>query len=92
MWYKLDQNNKVVLCEDAQEAMEWWSENKNLFYHQSKKGSVSTIFLGMAHGFNQDLFFESLFVEKGKKEKIIRYRTYEEALENHLILKQILCL
>jgi hypothetical protein len=93
----LNAERKVVPCPDL---MEWAaqfenSENRRVGYDQLGPYVISTVFLGLDHAFRgPPLWFETmLFSEKSGKTISLnyqtRYTTFEEALEGHKTVVQL---
>ena len=50
---------------------------------------VSTVFLGLDHGWNAPIWFETIVFEQGKEIEMFRYATWDEAVEGHeCVVKQ----
>ena len=86
MYYVLDDNN-VPILEDADKFVKWIIEPKNRRIAETKVGAkiVSTVFLGIDHGFDggPPVLFETIVFGGEGSSYMQRYCTYEGALEGH---------
>jgi hypothetical protein len=87
--YILSKNNDVVLAKCTEEADEFFESNKHrLFFTKLKNGiEVSTVFLPMDHGEENDpIFFETMVFKENSRDDIDckRSKTYEEAKLSHM--------
>lgn len=85
LWYKLE-GKIAVQCDSL---LEWadWLETADRRVAETQIGDiwVSTVFLGMDHGFFSDdpLLFETLVFPTEEFGTMVRYFTWEEAEEGH---------
>ncbi len=84
--YKLDYNHKPVPCS----LLEWGElirdiEKRRVAYDNVNGDTVSTVFLGIDHGFeDKKLLFETMiFKAKRSLDYCERYSTWDEAFEGH---------
>lgn len=100
-WYILDDDKNVVGPVNAQVYIKWgeagWDSTRNVAQWRGAQYKVSTVFLGLPHGFIDDepIVFETM-VFKAKPVTDYsdifcrRYTTYKEALETHDALVEII--
>ena len=93
MYYKLDENNNPVTC-GMEEFADFIKDPSKKIVGQFEidEYQVSTVFLGLDHGFGSEkpiLFETMIFGGKQKSEYCTRYATYQEAVDGHndLVLK-----
>jgi len=92
VWYILDNNYNVIKTTDAAVWSEFFKTKKRfLFYNETKKYQVSTVFLGIDYNYYDDivepLVFESMvFDENGNDLDLTRYPSYKEAKKGHIEL------
>lgn len=87
MWYKLDKENNPVPCE-AIEFSEWEKDNMNqrvLKQDHIDNVLVSTVFLGLDHGFGSKapVLWETMIFGGQHDSYTERYDSYEEACLGH---------
>jgi hypothetical protein len=91
-YYSLNDKHEVIECSRT-----WWSneyedfeKNRRVAKTDIKEGvSVSTVFLGMDHGFGQHdkpIVFETLVFGGKLDEEMCRYSTWEEAVKGHQLM------
>jgi hypothetical protein len=87
MYYVLNDNNEPVVERDTNKFCKWIESNDNRRIAYTKVGSkaVSTVFLGIDHGFDggPPVLFETMVFGGKFNEYMERYCTYEGALEGH---------
>lgn len=87
MYYVLDENNEPVKETDTNKFCRWIEDKKNRRIAYTKVGSkaVSTVFLGIDHGFDggPPVLFETMVFGGKFNEYMKRYCTYNGALEGH---------
>lgn len=87
MYYVLDENNVPIAERDIDKYCKWIENEKNRRIAYTKVGSkaVSTVFLGIDHGFDggPPVLFETMVFGGKFNEYMERYCTYEGALEGH---------
>jgi hypothetical protein len=88
MWYKLDKENNAILCEDITEYSNWERDNrKQKVTKQDHIGKVlvSTVFLGLDHGFGSEkpLLWETMIFGGDHDLYQDRYSSIEDALIGH---------
>lgn len=87
--YLLDENNNLVICEDHTEwVLRFNSINRYVDLTEKDNIVVSTVFLGMDHGFsisqpNQPILFETMVFGDMHDTKVRRYSTWGEAVKGH---------
>lgn len=81
-------DKQVVAIDDLHTWAQWMENNSRQVMHAFGKGyEISTVFLGIDHGFlNIPLFFETMVFEDGEIEDSMRYQTYEEAERGHIAM------
>ena len=86
MYYKLDKNKKVVKA-TLQEFSEIFKDSNARTVKKTKVGvsEVSTVFLGMDHGFGsaKPIVFESMVFGGNNDGMQRRYSTWDEAVKGH---------
>jgi len=87
MWYKLDKENNPVPCE-AVEFSEWEKDNMNqkiLKQDHFDDVMVSTVFLGLDHGFGSKgpVLWETMIFGGQHDQYMERYDSYEKACIGH---------
>jgi len=93
MYYILDENKQVVSASmDEMATFFKTPENKIVAQFEVNGHQISTVFLGLDHGFGSDtpIVFETM-IFGGSNEICERYATYEEAVAGHnaLALKML---
>jgi hypothetical protein len=87
MYYVLNDNNEPVVERDTNKFCKWIENNDNRRIAYTKVGSkaVSTVFLGIDHGFDggPPVLFETMVFGGKFNEYMKRYSTYNGALEGH---------
>jgi len=88
MWYKLDENNKPVKANDVHDYLEWSDGNplaKPVAQEHIDTIFVSTVFLGLDHGWNGEipLLWETMIFGGEHDQYQERYTSHEDALEGH---------
>lgn len=94
MFYKLDQDNNIVKCEDFDEFMVWRNTQPRTHEHQTSLHIghteigdvyVSTIFkgLGLSMPFTEPLLFETMIFGGPNDTHRFEYATYDEAITGH---------
>lgn len=98
--YILNDQNEPVPCEDLMEWGTWLRENfekRRIAWTEDKKYHVSTVFLGLDHGFGygDPILFETMVFGNEDNGSIShmeldmeRYATYAEAVEGHARMVQ----
>lgn len=77
-------DKKVVPVDDILEWARWFEAADRTVARTNIEGSeVSTVFLGIDHGFSAELWFESMVFGGENDQHQERYRTYGEALLGH---------
>ena len=85
-YYILD-GRKPVPCNDLIEWSKWYrEENRRVNFNESNDIRVSTIFLGIDHGLDEDkpILFETMIFGGEHDEDMWRYKTWEEAEKGHI--------
>lgn len=89
-YYRLDDNGNVIPCRDVIEWGRWFgTTSRTIAYDQIPGvGGVSTVFLGLDHGFSQSpevapILWETMAFLIDGTDRQQRYATREEALEGH---------
>lgn len=69
---------------------EWFKNSENRIIKQDTINGVfiSTIFLGIDHGYNGELILFETMIEKDGNQELTRYCTYDEAVQGHEEEKQ----
>lgn len=84
----LDENHDLVWVNWLAWA-EWMQVGERRVAHTSinrrKKSFVSTVFLGIDHGWREPQWFETMVFGTSINEKTIRYRTWKEAELGHAL-------
>lgn len=87
MWKAILDGHKVILTEDLHKWAEWFETNfKNRFVANDYLGDirVSTIFMGIDHGFDDlPLWFETMIFGGPHNNYQERYQTWEQAEAGH---------
>lgn len=88
MFYKLDEKNQIVSCDDPQEFAEWFAkEDRVIALDHIEDNIISTVFVGIDHNWEDTgtpvLFETMVFKPHNDTELIARYHTYNEALGGH---------
>lgn len=90
LWYKLDENNNPVPCENSVEYNEWrLAHPDKVRVAASLIGGahVSTVFLGLDHNWigntGPPILFETMIFEGEHDGYQVRCSTYEDALKQH---------
>lgn len=95
-WYKLNPDHSIEpapLREDkgmpTDEYYKWFEnfyESRFVAREDVGEHTVSTVFLGLDHGYSEDgppVLFETLVWKADGSEDMYRYSTYDEAIEGH---------
>jgi hypothetical protein len=92
-WYVLDEEHNVVPCQGMKDWKERYYESSNRVVKKTFVGKqeVSTVFLGMDHGFswifkteeNRPVVFETMVFGGKSDEFQERYCTWDEAVKGH---------
>lgn len=82
-------NREVVLEPDLIRWAQWFEDFRNravanTVLNRRKHIRVSTVFLGIDHGFSRKLWFETMVFGTSIDQECDRYATYDEALSGHL--------
>lgn len=90
MWYKLDENNKPVQANDVHDYLKWSDGNplaKPVAQEHIDTIYVSTVFLGLDHGWNGEtpILWETMIFGGEHDQYQERYTSYEDALEGHKV-------
>ena len=82
--YILD-GKKAVLCRDLMTWAKWFEKtNRHVADNIENDVRVSTIFLGLDHGYGGDvLLFETMVFGGEHDGHMVRYRTYDQAEAGH---------
>lgn len=88
MWYKLDEFNNTIPCASSSEYCEWERlnpEKRRIGRDNIGRLLVSTVFLGLDHGYYGDILLFETMIFNGDGEELYqdRYTTYKDALEQH---------
>lgn len=92
LYYKLV-DEKVIPCEDVKEWSKYFEKNRKIKYTKiSETVSVSTVFLGIDHSFNEmypPILFESMIFGGDQDQFQQRYNSIEDAKKGHedIVLK-----
>ena len=87
-WYILDENNKPVKSTGIQEYSDWEKANQDKKYLKQEFVDdihVSTVFLGLDHGWDSDILvlWETMIFGGEHDQYQDRYTSVEDALEGH---------
>lgn len=85
------ENEKVIPVDDLSEWNKWfqYSLNERIvgeYYHADNRLLVSTVFLGIDHGFTMEsspLWFETMVFGGKRDGDMRRYETFDEAKKGH---------
>ncbi len=92
IWYKLI-NKKVIPCKSLEEYIDWSIKNSTIILQTTitLKIRVSTVFLGLDHGFNngKPIVFETMIFGGKHDQYQKKYSSYKEAVQGHLIAEHI---
>jgi len=91
MFYKLDENKNAVpcSCDEWGDQIQEMTRTRTKHVNQETVGDywISTVWLGLEHGYNKNrpLIFETMIKHKSKKwlDYQARYSTWKEAEEGH---------
>lgn len=84
--YILDADGKPVLCEDLMTWSKWFeTADRNIAKTEIGDVSISTVFLGLNHSFNDGppIVFETMVFGGEHDGEMQRYVTKEQALAGH---------
>ena len=90
MWYILNSNHDIIQV-DAERCAEWFSadnfsDNRRVGLDYIGSFRVSTVFLGIDHGFGDDthvLFETTVFKDINSDLFHKRYKTWDDSVEGH---------
>lgn len=86
LYYTLDENENVVPCDQEEWCKVFKSDRRIVNRSHQGAVTVSTVFLGLEHGFSGDkpILFETMaFNAPDGEEHMRRYTTIEEARAGH---------
>jgi len=90
MWYKLDKNNKVIPCKNSIEYIKWeikYPDRKTVKQQHIGDVYISTVFLGLNHGYNgkKPILWETMIFGGKHDQYQVRYASYDDAVKGHEI-------
>lgn len=89
MFHIMDKNGEVVATHNVIEWERWMEFNRRVAWTMVGKYEISTVFLGLNHGFGDvPLWFETMVFEPASESPrhdldMERYRTLDEARRGH---------
>ena len=89
MKYYILKNKKAVIVKDVLEwAKQFELQNRIVAKDKIKKISISTVFLGIDHGFGsiRPLLFETMVFGGELDQEMVRYTTWQEAEAGHKVM------
>jgi len=93
MWYKLDEDNNPIEC-SMREYTKWLDKNptkKAVRQEEIGKSYVSTVFLGLDHGYKQGIpvLYETMIFGGKHDQYQERYTSLEDAVKGHKVAVEL---